>query len=185
MEIDLLKTRRNRGEVTLRRTRHLDEYIAIKELSEKHDGYPVSEMCRILQVNRAAYYKWKNHGNSRNDALNKLICRKAGQSHSEHPDMGYRRIRDTLAQDYGINVNDKRILRICRKKKIQSNVKHRYNCCTRPASDPSYVAENILNREFRSDRPNEKWGTDVSEFKYGTGEDDKKRKLYLSVILDL
>lgn len=32
---------------------------------------------------------------------------------------------------------------------------------------------------------NQKWVTDVSEFKYGVGEDDKKGKLYLSVILDL
>ena len=168
-----------------RRTRHLDKYIAIKEISEAHDDYPVSEMCRILQVNRAAYYKWKNQANSRNDALNGLICRKAEQIHAEHPDMGYRRIRDTLAHDHGIHVNDKRILRICRKKKIQSYIKHRYNCCTKPASDPAYVAENILNREFKSDMPNEKWVTDVSEFKYGTGEDDKKGKIYLSVILDL
>lgn len=29
------------------------------------------------------------------------------------------------------------------------------------------------------------WVTDISEFKYGVGEDDKKGKLYLSVILDL
>ncbi len=63
--------------------------------------------------------------------------------------------------------------------------KDRYNCCTKPASDPAYVAENILNRKFKSDMPNEKWVTDVSEFKYGTGEDDKKGKIYLSVILDL
>ena len=82
-------------------------------------------------------------------------------------------------------VNDKRVLRICRKKKIQSFIKHRYNCCTKPASDPAYVAENILNREFKSDMINQKWVTDVSEFKYGVGEDDKKGKLYLSVILDL
>lgn len=60
-------------------------------------------------------------------------------------------IRDTLAHDYKIAVNDKRVLRICRKKKIQSYIKHRYNCCTKPASDPAYVAENILNREFKSD----------------------------------
>ena len=99
--------------------------------------------------------------------------------------MGYRRIRDTLAHDYKIAVNDKRVLRICRKKKIQSYIKHRYNCCTKPASDPAYVAENILNREFKSDMINQKWVTDVSEFKYGVGEDDKKGKLYLSVILDL
>lgn len=171
--------------MTLRRTRHLDAYTAIKELSEDHDDYPVSEMCRILEINRAAYYKWKNHGNSQNDNLNELIAGKVEKIHAEHPDMGYRRIRDTLEHDHDINVNDKRILRVCRKKKIQSYVKHRYNCCTKPASDPAYVAENILNREFKSDRPNEKWLTDVSEFKYGIGEDEKKGKIYLSVILDL
>lgn len=91
----------------------------------------------------------------------------------------------TLAHDYKIAVNDKRVLRICRKKKIQSYIKHRYNCCTKPASDPAYVAENILNREFKSDMINQKWVTDISEFKYGVGEDNKKGKLYLSVILDL
>lgn len=171
--------------MTLRRTRHLDAYTAIKELSEDHEDYPVSEMCRILEINRAAYYKWKNHGNSQNDNLNELIAGKVEKIHAEHPDMGYRRIRDTLEHDHDINVNDKRILRVCRKKKIQSYVKHRYNCCTKPASDPAYVAENILSREFKSDRPNEKWLTDVSEFKYGTGEDEKKGKIYLSVILDL
>ena len=31
----------------------------------------------------------------------------------------------------------------------------------------------------------QKWVTDISEFKYGVGEDNKKGKLYLSVILDL
>lgn len=171
--------------MTLRRTRHLDAYTAIKELSEEHDDYPVSEMCRILEINRAACYKWKNHGNSQNDNLNELIAGKAEKIHAEHPDMGYRRIRDTLEHDHDIRVNDKRVLRVCRKKKIQSYVKHRYNCCTKPASDPAYVAENVLNREFKPDRPNEKWVTDVSEFKYGVGEDDKKGKIYLSVILDL
>ena len=160
--------------MTLRRIRHHDSYIAIKELSEEHSEYPVSTMCEILKINRAAYYKWKNHANSENDDLNELIAEKVLKIHGEHPDMGYRRIRDTLAHDYNINVNDKRVLRVCRKKKVQSYIKHRYNCCTKPASDPAYIAENVLNREFKSDKPNEKWLTDVSEFKYGTGDDEKK-----------
>ncbi len=105
-----LKTRRNREKVTFRKTRHVNAYTAIKELSETHGDYPVSEMCRILGINRAAYYKWKNHGSSRNDSLNELIAEKSGAIHDKHPDMGYRRIRDTLAHDHGINVNDKRIL---------------------------------------------------------------------------
>ena len=41
--------------------------------------------------------------------------------HKQHPDMGYRRIRDELEGHKGIHVNDKRVLRICRKCDIKSN----------------------------------------------------------------
>lgn len=171
--------------MTLKSTRHLDIYIAIKELTEEHPDYPVSRLCKLGHIARASYYKWKNRQDNENDALNEQIAKEIEKIHDEHPDMGYRRIRDTLEHDYNINVNDKRILRICRKKKIQSIINHRYNCCTKPASDPAYIAENVLNREFHADALNEKWVTDVSEFKYGTGEDKAKGKIYLSVILDL
>ena len=42
--------------------------------------------------------------------VERLKAEKSGAIHDKHPDMGYRRIRDTLAHDHGINVNDKRIL---------------------------------------------------------------------------
>ena len=171
--------------MTLKSTLHLDTYIAIKELAEEHPDYPISRLCKLGHIARASYYKWKNRSDNENDVLNERIAKEIEKIHDEHPDMGYRRIRDTLVHDYNINVNDKRILRICRKKKIQSIIKHRYNCCTKPASDPAYIAENVLNREFHTDTLNEKWVTDVSEFKYGTGEDKVKGKIYLSVILDL
>ena len=40
-----------------------------------------------------------------------------------------------------------------------------------------------MNREFYADRPNEKWLTDVTAFKYYDGPVIKK--LYLSAFLDL
>lgn len=43
-----------------------------------------------------------------------------------------------------------------------------------------YAAENILNREFSSEQQNEKWVTNMTEFKYGFGS-----KVYLSAVLDL
>lgn len=46
---------------------------------------------------------------------------------------------------------------------------------------PYQVAENILNRDFKASKPNEKWVTDVTEFSI-PGE---QGKLYLSAILDL
>ena len=103
--------------------------------------------------------------------------------HNESPDKGYRRIRDDLERYHCINVNDKRVLRICRKKDIKSTIKYSKQGCTRQASNPQYIAGNILNREFTADAPNEKWLTDVTEFKYYIGIE--VHKIYLSAILDL
>ncbi len=116
--------------------------------------------------------------------MNQKLAERLEELHKQHPDMGYRRLNDKLYHDDKIDVNDKRILRICRKKQIKSTLKHRYDGCTRPSRNPGFIAENVLNRNFHADNPNEKWVTDVTEFKYGTSFDDI-HKLYLSVILDL
>lgn len=153
-------------------------------MSEEEKGYCVASLCKLGEVSRSAYYKWLNRKDNPNDKLNKIIAEKVEALHLEHPDMGYRRLRDTLEHDEGIIVNEKRVLRICRKRKIQSIIKGKHNSCTNPASDPAYVAENILNREFKAAHPNEKWVTDVSVFKYGAGT-EKAGKIYLSAIIDL
>ena len=101
----------------------------------------------------------------------------------QHPDKGYRRIRDDLEHDFGINVNDKHVLRICRAKKIKSTIKYRNHGCTRNASNPQYMAENVLGRNFHAPKPNVKWLTDVTEFKWYEGVE--VHKIYLSAILDL
>jgi len=49
------------------------------------------------------------------------------------------------------------------------------------SSAPESIAENKLGRDFYACAPNEKWATDVTEFKVP----DESKKLYLSVILDL
>lgn len=74
-------------------------------------------------------------------------------------------------------------MRICRKLNIKSTIKYANNGCTRQSANPQYIGENILNREFRADAPNEKWLTDVTEFHYYVGLE--KHKIYLSAILDL
>ncbi len=116
--------------------------------------------------------------------MNDQLAKRLEELHQAHPDMGYRRLNDKLQHEDKIKVNDKRILRICRKKQIKSNLKYRYDGCTRPAKNPSYIAENILNREFHADQLDEKWVIDVTEFKYGISF-DHVHKLYLSAILDL
>ncbi len=74
--------------------------------------------------------------------------------------------------------NTKRIYRIMKENNIESVIRRKRNKY-KPVK-PQVIAENVLNREFTSDSLNEKWLTDVSEFKISTGE-----KLYFSPILDL
>ena len=80
-------------------------------------------------------------------------------------------------------MNDKRVLRICRIRDIKSTIKYSNNGCTRQAPNPQFIAENVLHREFTATAPNQKWLTDVTEFKYYVGTE--VRKVYLSAILDL
>ena len=134
-------------------------------------------------MSRAAYYKWKSGHRSRRTIENERIADLVEQIHSREPDKGYRRIRDDLERFHNTPVSDKRVLRICRAKGIKSSIKYSNHSCTRQASNPQYLAANILKREFYADKPNEKWLTDVTEFKYYTGAE--KHKLYLSAILDL
>jgi len=160
----------------------LCEYESIKELFEEK-AYPIAKLCQILRVSRSAYYRWLNYPKSNSDWTNEKIAVEIKKIHAAHPDMGYRRIRDELDKHHGINVNDKRVLRINRTMHIRSTIKYRSNGCTRAAKNPEHIAKNYLNRQFSAVSPNQKWLTDVTEFKYYVGSE--VRKLYLSAILDM
>lgn len=162
--------------------RHEQVYLAIKTEHDEH-GYPISALCKVGNISRAAYYKWLHREIPTYETENKRIADEIEKIHTESPDKGYRRIRDELERYHDIKVNDKRVLRICRKKGIKSTIKYANNGCTRQAANPQFIAENILNREFSADAPNQKWLTDVTEFKYYV--DQEVHKVYLSAILDL
>lgn len=89
---------------------------------------------------------------------------------------GYRRIRDELA-NRGQKVNHKKVQRIMKELGLK--------CLVRMKKYKSYkgtvgkIAPNHLDRQFTAGAPNQKWVTDITEFKL-FGE-----KLYLSPVLDL
>lgn len=77
------------------------------------------------------------------------------------------------------NYSYKYIRRIMRILNVKSRIRQKK--CNRVKIKPEQIGENILNRDFTALYPNEKWLTDITEFKI-SGE---KTKLYLSAILDL
>ena len=166
----------------MRQYRRERQYEAVRRGAEE-EGFSIGAACRALHISRAGYYQWRSGKAGARVAQNQCIAQMVKEIHQESPDKGYRRIRDDLDRYYHMSVNDKRALRICRSLGIQSAVKHAPQGCTRAASSPRYQAENILNRQFCADHPNEKWLTEVTEFHYYVGP--IVRKLYLSAILDL
>ena len=77
-------------------------------------GYPIEATCALLHISRTAYYKWLHEEYGKRTHENKQIAAFIETIHKDHPDKGYRRIRDDLDRYYGVAVNDKRVLRICR-----------------------------------------------------------------------
>lgn len=91
---------------------------------------------------------------------------------------GYRRMTMNINRILSKQYNHKRIYRLMKSVNMKSVIRQRKRIYK--PSTPQITAENILNRKFQSDKPNQKWLTDVTEFKLTNG-----RKAYLSAILDL
>ncbi|MDB1949081.1 IS3 family transposase [Clostridium tertium] len=91
---------------------------------------------------------------------------------------GYRRITLNINRILNSTYNHKRIYRLMKSVKLTAVIRRRRKRYIQ--STPQITAENILNRKFVADNPNEKWLTDVTEFKMTNGS-----KAYLSAILNL
>ena len=138
------------------------------------DKYSISEMCRLFNVSRSGYYDYVKRMDI--PARDLPLAEKIKECQTKHgKTYGYRRVHIWLEKQ-GIHHNPKTILRVMQKYNLLSEVRrkkyHNY-------SKVLYKYDNLLNRDFYADKPNQKWVTDISYIKTGQGT------LYLSVIRDL
>lgn len=96
--------------------------------------------------------------------------------HQHKGRLGYRRI-NLLLQQQGQIINHKTVLRLMRILKLKSIIRvKKYRSYK---GEQGKVAPNLLNRHFKAEKPNQKWATDVTEFKVSG------KKLFLSPVIDL
>ena len=136
--------------------------------------YSISEMCRFFEVSRSGYYGFVKRMDkpARDLELSELIRECQQETKQTY---GYRRVAIWLERK-GIHHNPKTILRVMNKYSLLSVVRRRKYC---NYSQALHRYDNLLNRDFHADRPNQKWVTDISYIKTAQGF------LYLSVIRDL
>ena len=139
-------------------------------------------MCEQLGVTRAAYYKWLQRKIPAAEQENILIAQLI-QEYDERFNhiLGYRRMTMYINRLNNKHYSKNRIHRVMKVINIHSVIRRKRK--KYQSSTPEATAENILNRDFFAKAPNEKWATDVTEFKWYEGP--VVHKLYLSAILDL
>ena len=138
------------------------------------EKYSISEMCRFFDVSRSGYYGYM----SRMDVPSKdlPLAEKIKECQDKYgKTYGYRRVHIWLERQ-GIHHDPKTILRVMQKYNLLSVVRRK-----KYRNDGEYLHRypNLLNRDFKAEKPNQKWVTDISYIK------TKQGVLYLSVIRDL
>ena len=134
-------------------------------------------MLKLAKIPRSTFYYWLHKLKNNKD---KYIKEKEEINNifEEHKGRyGYRRITLEL-RNKGYIINHKTVLKLMKALGLKSiqRTKRKYNSYK---GNIGKVADNLINRNFTSNNPNEKWVTDITEFKVN---DDK---IYLSPIVDL
>lgn len=137
--------------------------------------FPVTALLQLAELPRSTYYYLvKTLGRPDKDA--DLKSRISAIYHEHKGRYGYRRITHELHNE-GQSVNHKKVQRIMTELGLKSIVRmKKYRSYKGTVGK---IAPNILDRDFHATKPNEKWVTDITEFKLFD------EKLYLSPMLDL
>ena len=141
--------------------------------NDEEKGLRVAKLCELLGVKRSGYYAWDKRPESerskREKELTKLV-RKEFFDNRRIP--GARKIAKALKAGRKLVAkimrNNGWIPKVVKKYKATTNSKHNLP-----------VAENVLNRDFTADHPNQKWVSDITYIPTDEGW------LYVAGIMDL
>jgi transposase InsO family protein len=137
----------------------------------------VSRLCRLLGLSRAGYYAWLRRmpsTRSRRDTHLRVLVHEAHVR--SRRTYGSPRIHADLCEQ-GETTSRKRIARLMRELGLVARARKRYR---RPMPDHDQpVAANLLARDFRATRPNQRWVGDTTELTTAAG------RLFLAALVDL
>lgn len=147
-------------------------------IAAERASYSVALMCRCLTVSRSGFYAWLNSSPSDRSVRDDELCERIREIHAaSRGTYGSPRIhQELLAQ--GEDIGHKRVERLMRHNGLVG--RHARRRCTttiRDGADP--VAENILNRQFTTNAPNQVWVGDITYIPTLEGW------LFLAVLIDL
>jgi putative transposase len=123
--------------------------------------YGVGATSQILKVSKSGYYRWLNRKPSRRTLEEGRLEIEIKAAHKKTREtFGPERLQHEL-REQGVEVGICRIRRIRKKLGIRCKQKRRFRATT-DSKHAFPVVENLLNQEFKVDRPNEVWVSDIT-----------------------
>ena len=176
MEIDILKEtinvlKKDPG-VNQEALSNREKAVIIDALKNK---YSLPKLCRKLCISRSSYY-YQEAAMRAEDKYHNVRLKICELFYNNYGVFGYRKIY-TLLKHEGITLSEKVVRRIMHEEGLVVKV-HRRRKYNSYKGEISPAVENLINRDFHADKPNQKWLTDITEFSIEAG------KVYLSPIID-
>ena len=146
-------------------------------IDDHRDQFPVKLMCKVLKVSRSGYYAWRTRPVSAREMANQKLYVLIKAVYDAYEGLyGSPRIYHELKDR--VPCSENRIARLMRARDLRAKRGKRFHTTTkRNRKHP--VAPNVLKRDFKAERPNQKWLTDITFIRTQEGW------LYLAVVLDL
>lgn len=143
--------------------------------------YPVARTCNVLNINRRSYYKWFQKGKPIANNFDQSIADVILEEHENNKGIyGTIRLKFAIKKKHGLILNYKLIRRYKHILNIITIKRTKKGLSVSRAKEKNLVnkAQYIIDCNFNSDIPNQKYSSDVSYIKCKDGT------LYLSAIKD-
>lgn len=144
----------------------------------KSSELPVEKMCQFLDISRSGYYAWLERPPSKRKLEDAKILELIKQSHRESDGIyGLDKIHRDVKEHQPCG--RKRVYRLMKANNIHSVRPKKFKVATTDSNHDLPVAPNLLNQDFKVDRPNAVWVCDLSYIRTDEGWD------YLATVKDL
>jgi len=142
------------------------------------NDFPVNVLCRMLSVQRSAYYDWIAQPGKVIAPMELALRRRMKELFAaSRGSLGSRMMKQNLRQE-GFEIGRDKTRRLMKSLKLKVKQKRKYKVTT-DSNHKLPVAENVLNRNFSPAAPNQAWGSDITYLWTQQGW------IYLAVIIDL
>jgi transposase InsO family protein len=148
-------------------------------IDDHRKEYGLDEACAVLDVSISGYRAWKSGGEPVRKRLTDAQMLALIQAiHAEFKGIygSPRMVRELRSR--GFPASKERVERLMRENGIHARHKRRYKVTT-DSKHNLPVAQNLLNRNFNPEAPNQVWTSDITYLWTGEGW------LYLAIVLDL